>query len=270
MLTSLVLTLTTPTPITLPRYLGRATHAALLGLITQRDEALATAMHDAPGPRPFTCSEIIGGQANDSYQVILPERPVWIRFTGLTEAVSQQLLAMAEQPPATVEFLGKRLAVIGATVDPSAHPWAGAERYDALCERILHRRGPTPRHISFYHASPTTFRHQGTNLPMPLPYLVVGSLLSRWQAFAPVAVSPDTLRYAEEMVVLSRYRLRTRLVRLEGRGPQVGFVGQSHLTLRNADRYWGNVLALLAAFSFYAGLGAHTTMGMGQTRPIDA
>lgn len=268
MLASLVLTLATPTPITLPRYLGRASHAAFLRLLAQRDEALAADLHDAPAPRPFTCSEIIGGQKSDSEQVILPERPIWIRFTGLTEAVSRHLIAMAQEPPPAIECLGQRLVVVAATVAPEVHPWAGVESYEALCQRLLHRKAP-PRHIALLHASPTTFRSQGVNLPMPLPYLVIGSLLSRWQAFSPVAVSPDALRYAEEMVALSRYQLRTRLVRLEGRGPQVGFVGQSHMTPLNADRYWGNVLALLAAFSFYAGLGAHTTMGMGQTRPLE-
>lgn len=268
MLTSLVLSLAVDAPVVLPRFCGRATHALLLRLIAERDATLAADLHDAPGPRPFTCSELIGGRGHSPQeQMVLPESPAWIRYTGLTGAVSAQLEALAESPPAAVELVGARLAVASATVHASKHPWAGVESYEALCERALHRPRPS-RRLDLRHASPTTFRSQEVNLPVPLPYLVFGSLLSRWQAFSPVALSPDAQRYAEEMVALSRYRLETRMVRLEGRGPQVGFVGESSMALLNADRYWGNVLGLLAEYSFYAGLGAHTTMGMGQTLPM--
>lgn len=175
---------------------------------------------------------------------------------------------MGADPPASVELEGHSLQVTGATLDPAEHPWAGTGCYSALCDEHLHAPGPAGRRLALLHASPTTFRSQGTNLPVPLPYLVFGSLLGRWQAFAPVALSPDTRRYAEEMVALSRYRLRTRSVQLGPRAIQVGFVGHSGYALLNADRYWANVLSLLAAYSFFAGLGAHTTMGMGQTRPL--
>lgn len=265
MLTSLVLTLTVNEPVTLPRYLGRASHALLLQLIHERDPALAAELHDGSGPKPFTCSELVGGRSQGERQQVMPERAAWLRFTGLTEPVSRCLQAVADAPPETVELNWQALRVTGATLDSEAHPWAGCTTYQTLCDEMLHARG-APRQLAFQHASPTTFRSQGVNLPAPLPYLVFGSLLGRWQSFAPVAVSADARRYAEEMVALARYRLRTRMVRLEGRGPQVGFLGESQFALLNRDRYWGNVMALLAAYSFYAGLGAHTGMGMGQTR----
>ena len=267
MLTSLVLTLTVDEPASLPRYLGRASHALLLRLLDERDPALAAELHDGEGPKPFTCSELVGGRKRGETQWLAPEQTAWVRYTGLTEPVSRQLLALAAEPPETVELDRQTLRVTSATIDPGDHPWAGCTSYQALCDEMLGRSAP-PRRIALRHVSPTTFRSQGINIPAPLPYLVIGSLLNRWQAFAPVAVSPDAVRYAEEMMALARYRLQTTMVRLEGRGARVGFVGESELALLNRDRYWGNVMALLAAYSEYAGVGGHTGMGMGQTRLV--
>ncbi len=268
MLTSLVLTLEAPAPALVPRHLGRASHALLLRLIGEREAGLSAELHDSSGPRPFTCSDLLGARGVGAARQLSPEQPLWLRYTGLSEAVSQHLLALAAAPPESVDLDGQRLKITGATLDPARHPWAGMESYRSLCDRHLHAPGPPTRRLEMVHASPTTFRSQGTNIPLPLPYLVFGSLLGRWQALAPVAVSPDTRRYVQEMVVLSRYRLRTRSVQLEGGALQMGFVGQSGYALLNADRYWANALSLLTAYSFYAGLGAHTTMGMGQTRPL--
>jgi len=35
------------------------------------------------------------------------------------------------------------------------------------------------------------------------------------------------------------------------------------------DRYWLNVLHLLAAFAFYSGVGYQTTSGLGQVRQVE-
>ncbi len=60
MLTSLVLILTTDTPLTFPPHLGRASHAAFLRLISQVDPDLAEQLHAPNQRRPFTCSNLWG------------------------------------------------------------------------------------------------------------------------------------------------------------------------------------------------------------------
>jgi CRISPR-associated endoribonuclease Cas6 len=118
-------------------------------------------------------------------------------------------------------------------------------------------------------ASPTTFRSQGQYLPLPLPELVFGSLLDRWQAFAPIALHPDLRRFAAEAVVLGRYHLRTRGMPYKQGGMQIGFTGEATFVVLNRDRYWLNVLHLLAAFAFYSGIGYQTGAGLGQARVIE-
>jgi CRISPR-associated endoribonuclease Cas6 len=202
----------------------------------------------------------------------------WLRFTGLTGEVSGHLLGLAVEPPETVELDGRSFTVTGATTDPAAHPWAGEISYQDLAAPFLlggqRRIAPS---IPLEFVSPTTFRSQGRYVPLPLPELVFGSLLDRWQRFAPIALSPEVRRFAAEAVALSRYQLRTRGLPYKqgiklGEGQktrgtvQIGFTGQVVFVALNRDRYWLNVLHLLAAFAFYSGVGYQTGTGLGQVR----
>jgi CRISPR-associated endoribonuclease Cas6 len=97
--------------------------------------------------------------------------------------------------------------------------------------------------------------------------LIFGSLLEKWNTFAPLKLDPEVRRFAEESLLISRYQLTTCAVPLAG-GMQVGFIGWCEFTAVVLDPYWLAAMNLLADFAFYAGTGAKTTMGMGQTRRI--
>jgi CRISPR-associated endoribonuclease Cas6 len=114
--------------------------------------------------------------------------------------------------------------------------------------------------------SPTTFKSQEKHVPVPLPELVFGSLLERWNAFAPIAFPPETRRYAAECLALARYRLSTRPVPMKSGGLRVGAVGEATYTSINYDRYWMSLMGVLAAFALFSGVGAGVSMGLGQCR----
>lgn len=278
MLTSLILTLQAPAEMRLPATLGRAAQALLLRLIGEKDGALAAALHEGEGPRPYTVSNLVMGRREQGALEVQAGQTGWLRFTGLTGEVSGHLLGLAVEPPETVELDGRSFTVTGATVDPAAHSWAGEISYQDLAAPFLlgSQRRITPS-IAMEFVSPTTFRSQGRYVPLPLPELVFGSLLDRWQRFAPIALSPEVRRFAAEAVALSRYQLRTRGLPYKqgiklGEGQktrgtiQIGFTGHVVFVALNRDRYWLNVLHLLAAFAFYSGVGYQTGTGLGQVR----
>lgn len=280
MLTSLILHLESPTAANLPASLGRASQALLLRLIQARDPALAQEIHQGHGPRPFTASNLVLGVRQAGSLHIQAGQSGWLRFTGLTRQISQHLLALAgPDRPAAVDMDGHLLTVTGATLDPAGHPWAGQISYQDLAAPFLLGGERPGRKIGLEFVSPTTFRSGGRYVPAPLPELVFGSLLDRWQTFAPIALHPDVRRFAEEAVVLSQYKLRTRSMpykhgpgdadaQKSAGGWQVGFTGQVVFTALNPDRYWLNVLHLLATFAFYSGVGYQTGAGLGQSRKL--
>jgi CRISPR-associated endoribonuclease Cas6 len=265
-LTSLVITLHTERPLKLPPHLGRAAHAALLRLIAQADPALAEQLHAPDERRPFTCSTLWGPRQQAGSLVLEPGPPAFLRYTGLTEAVSSHLQRLAESPPEQIDIEGAGLQVRQATLDPAVHPWAGQAGYEDLAGRHLLPRGtPAPR-VELEFASPTAFRSAGRTVPLPLPGLVYGSLVEKWNAFSPVAVSEEVRRFAEECLAVSRYRLSTQPVAGKEEGLQIGFLGVCRYAALNRDRYWLAVVQLLSDYAFYAGVGYQTAVGLGQVR----
>ena len=103
---------------------------------------------------------------------------------------------------------------------------------------------------------------------MPLPNLVFGSLVDRWNTFSPVTLNPEVRRFAEEMVALSNYHLESAVVLQKGGAPLIGGIGRATYTALGGDRYWLAIMQMLADFALYSGVGVKTTIGMGQVRRV--
>jgi CRISPR-associated endoribonuclease Cas6 len=116
--------------------------------------------------------------------------------------------------------------------------------------------------------SPTAFKARGQNLPLPLPGSVFGSLLDKWNSFAPIAMPDEVRRFADECLAISQYAGRTRALRGKEGNVQIGFVGLVRFSATNRDRYWLSLINVLADFAWYAGIGRLSTQGMGQARRV--
>jgi CRISPR-associated endoribonuclease Cas6 len=266
MLTSLVLTLHAEEPATVARHVGPASHGAFLALIADSDPDLAEQLHRADHQRPFTCSTLLGGKPRGPSRRLEPEDELLLRYTGLNADVSAHLLRWAEDPPPRIRIHSAELHVTGATVDPEVHPWAGRTTYEKLAApRLLPGTRPDPRAALRFYA-PTAFQSGGHTVPLPLPDLVYGGLVDKWNTFADVAVAEEMRRFAAECVAVSRYKLETHAIRGRGDALQIGFMGRCRFTALNQDRYWVGIMQMLTDYAFYAGVGYQTTMGMGQAR----
>lgn len=273
LLISFVLTLIPDKPVTLPAYLARAVYRFFLDEIAQHDTQFSQALHDNTRRKPFTCSTVFGGTRlkNDS-QEFTPDNPAWLRITGLTQAVSNHLQRMANQPPGMIEIDGVSFQVTSTTIDNQQHQWAGQTTYEALTTKHISQRKPRTT-IKLEFASPTTFRMTGNHKqtrswPVPMPEWVFGSLYRQWNLFGPTTMDNRLLDFVQEFVVLSRYRLSTRAIPGKNKIPQMGCVGQATYTLITEDVWQANQLHILSDFAFYSGIGYQTTTGLGQSRRI--
>ena len=121
--------------------------------------------------------------------------------------------------------------------------------------------------VTLVFESPTAFRSQGRTVLFPTSRLVFGSLLSRWNSYAPLPLDTALLEPLEMGIDVDRYTLQTQMQDFGRYQLQVGFVGQCTFGVRKdvaTEVVWG--MLLLAAFAFFAGVGYRTTMGMGQVR----
>lgn len=277
-LVSLVLTLRPRETRELPPNLGRAAHSALMRAIAERDPGLAQKLHDDNGARPFTCSSLIGKRINNA---VSPEFPYTLRYTALTQELTTRLPVLFEKVGVTepkseienrkseIELDGVGFDMIGATDDPAEQSWAARTSFEDLSARWLLARATPDARIGLQFASPTAFKQSGKAQLFPLPDLVFGSLLEKWNAFAPVALPDETRRFASECLAVSRFDIETHAAPFKGEGAiKSGAVGKVTYVALNHDRYWLSIINLLADFALFAGVGVSTALGMGQARRI--
>ena len=266
-----VLILEPDVPATVPAALGRHVHGWLLDRIGQADGALAQQLHESDGPRPFTVSNLWGaGRADEGYRALEPGRTCWLRVTGLTREVSAAIGRALPEPGERVTVAGAALPLARVATSVDDHPWAGGADYGQLVQHYTLAQGGRPRAVRLRFSSPTLFRRQGRDLPLPLPELVFDGYLRKWNTFAPLALPEEAKRYAQECVALSKYRLRSRFISFEGsgKGGHVGFTGEARFRFLTGDAYWTRVMSLLAGYAFWCGTGYRTTVGFGQTQAL--
>jgi CRISPR-associated endoribonuclease Cas6 len=269
MLISVVLSLSSEVDVLLPPFLGRANYAATLRALGTIDSTLARVIHDSDGPKPLTCSSLLGLKAQREGVRVRAGAPVYVRITGLTPEVSRALEeCLLVHPPAQWELDGHIFNVDGTTCDPAVHSWAGKTTYESLATAQILRGEPPSRRVTFDFASPVSFRSGGMSIPIPMPALVFGSLVERWNSFSPVGLSGEMRRFGEEMIAISHYRLESRDVQQDNQGMRIGGVGRVTFTALGGDRYWLGLMHVLADYALYSGVGALTAAGLGQCRKV--
>jgi len=270
MLTATVLQLGVPKPLELPAVQGRAIHAWFLERVAQVAPALAERLHEGSALRPFTLSDLWApSPPRVGYFSLAPGQNCQLRLTTLTEELTEAWLRALPQEGEHIPLAGGELVVQRVWQRAEEHPWAGQVSYPELLQRQVLRGKRLPRQLVLSFVSPTLFHSQGQDLPLPLPELVFGGYLSKWNRFAPIQLPEELRQVVREQVSLGRFHLQSRLVSFEAgqKGSHVGYVGEVTFRLRTEEPYWLLLLHLLGTYSFWCGTGRRTSMGLGQTRP---
>ena len=158
MLTSLVFKLRAREPVTLPRNVGSASHAAFLSAIAETDPDLADHLHRADQRRPFTCATLSGGRPRGASQLLVPDTELSLRYTSLNAEVSAHLQRMAATPPSQLQLFEATLDIIGTTLDPAIHPWDGQATCAELAAQRLLPDQTAKQQAGLHFLSPTAFR----------------------------------------------------------------------------------------------------------------
>lgn len=255
-LTAVVLRLTPESGEPLPPDVGRYAHAALLHLVHRKDPALAQGLHDRAASRPFTLAVLSGSPRN---------RELLMRVTSLEPQLTAVLSRVVDGPGRPIVSLGvSHFSITYAQQGPAVTLWRREQRWCLLAAGAGQQRS-----LTLLFASPTTFSFGQRKVPLPLPELVFGSLLKKWNTFSPLRFSSGLLAlFRERLAVSEVHNLNTQMLDF-GRYKEKGFVGQ---VAYEALGPWSDeelrALNALADFAFYSGVGYKTTMGMGLARRV--
>ena len=268
MLLAVVLEVMSKRSVLLPPHLGRANHAAILHHMAKVDPALSKQIHDTDDAKPLTTSSVLGVPIRRDGLWVEGGRPYRLRFTGLSEAVSDALQRTLVEAPPDAWVLDEHLFRVEQVIaDGSDGGWSGRTSYRALVDRYLDDPSLASRRLTLELASPTAFKKEGITMPLPQPDLVFGSLANRWQAFSSEPVRLAIRQFAARHIGISRFDLHSQTVDHKNQSMRVGATGRVAYTILQDDyRLTAN---LLADFAMYAGVGVQTSAGMGQCRRID-
>lgn len=254
---------------------GHQAHAAFLEILRTVDAELAAQLHGAGGRQPFTVSPLHGFRhaPEDGRVWVTPDDDLWTRFTLLDSMLFRTVTAHFLQGTAQSEIqIGPVRFLATSLVSTSgSDSWAGYTSFGQLAGGGGMAGGleALRNSATLIFASPTAFSFGKRKIPLPLPDLVFGSLLKKWNTFSPVQLPVNLLGLFREQLVISEVRnLNTQMLDF-GRYKEKGFTGRVTF---EALGHWGaeelRALNALAGFAFYAGVGYKTTMGMGLTRRI--
>lgn len=266
MLVSIVVELVSKRNVSLPSHLGRANHAALLRQISLFDPALSRRLHDLDGPKPFTCSSILGAVMRRDELWVEGGRPYTIRFTGLTADVSAAIQRCWLETPPDAWVLDDHLFRVNRVLTDGEDGWSGQSTYTTLVDRYLTQPVLASPRLTLEFASPTAFKSDNVTMPLPLSDLVLGSLATRWQAFSNEPVRLAMRQFAAQHVAVSWFDLHSQAVDHKNRALRVGATGRVAYTVLNNDYLL--TANVLADFALYAGVGVQTAAGMGQCRRL--
>ncbi|MBX0330709.1 CRISPR system precrRNA processing endoribonuclease RAMP protein Cas6, partial [Oscillochloris sp. ZM17-4] len=255
--TAMIYTIRPRAAASVPSSLGRATHAAILRLIQAADPALSARIHDDEGVKPLTVSNV-QGLGPGRFSQARPERDYTMRVTLLSAELEAIAAGWTPEALGELDLDGHAWQVLARADDPAQHDWASHASYEQIAAPLLDRPADLPMRWDIQFASPVTFRRRGVNLPFPMPELVFGSLLDKWNAFAPISLPDEVRRFAEERLAVSRYELRTLAGPTSGGALQIGAVGRCTYVAVGHDRYWQACITTLARYARYAGIGAGT------------
>ncbi len=265
----------------LPATNGDLAHGAFFNILKSVDPTLSDAIHAARPRKPFTISPLQGLPRSHKGQISIKQgQSAWLRFTlldaQLFAALTQYLLSSTQTWP--MIRLGKlNFTITEMLTTPGSHSWAGYTTITTLKEKWQPDLAcSSSRKIGLEFSSGMMFSRSSNKNGMgkfqeylPIPAMVFGSIAAMWNDHTGLRLDKRTIReYVKETVVVSAYKMETRLFYYE-RNPQIGAIGRVTYQLKDKNNQeMMQTLNLLADFAFYSGVGAKTTMGMGQVRRI--
>lgn len=134
--------------------------------------------------------------------------------------------------------------------------------YENLADEIF----PTdkkPLRADFAFLTATSFKRAGEYVIFPESFLIVQSLLQRWNTFSPKFKIEDNelAQNLSSFCKISRYNLHSQKFSLEQKFI-IGFAGKISISFSGNETV-NKILALLAKFAPFAGIGIKTALGMG-------
>lgn len=142
-----------------------------------------------------------------------------------------------------------------------------AETYEEISNRFITDSSPIIKGVDINFLTTASFRREGQYVIFPELYLIIQSLLNRWNKFSvDFGIEEDTAKILATFCNVKEYALQTQLFLLEHQKIN-GFCGSMKISFEG-NATVNNLLGLLFHYANYSGVGIKTALGMGATATI--
>jgi CRISPR-associated endoribonuclease Cas6 len=220
----------------LPTGLSRALHGMCLQWFANADPQLASNLHQAAiAPLTITAKPSNRQQLQVRLTILQPELLAPLLW-GLCSDLSQEVL----------------ITNVPCQMTPQVQI-VTTSSYDKLAQI------PPQNALELEFLTPTSFKQKDSIQLFPLPELVFGSLLRRWNAFAPEELHFKEIDWQGRV---ARYDLQSTAMKMQS--DELGGQGWARYCFVDPEQL--AIATTLAHFATFAGVGRKTMMGMGQAQ----
>lgn len=267
-LLGLTLTLQPTQSFTVPPQYTTELHSWFLDQVRRDDFELSTYMHDGQSEKPFTVSSLTGGELllqPHAHRLVQAHQTYQWTVTALITDVAEWMQTWSQKLPKEMRLKSGRFTIQNCSI---AYPATTYSQLWDTAEKTATQKNPES--LCFTFVSPTSFRHYGNHLPLPIPELIFQSYLRRWNHFVDLEFdSREFKQWICEHLVILRHEMRSQKVQAGKQGSVTGFIGsiQFGLTAKAKDHPdYVQLIYALEQLAPYCGTGHKTTFGLGQTR----
>lgn len=251
----------------LPISTAKSLLGMLLRLVRSVDADYSKFLHDSNTTKPFTISRLKGKFVKNEDGLIVSSEEIYaFRMTSVSEKLSRILIEAISPSFASqekVNLWGEFFTVVSFAV-------ASEKNYPAIItfeevKKAAQKLSENTKEAEVKFVSPTAFRYNRKNILFPQPEILYRSLGLRIKNLFGELLNESEMLTDDEVqaINIESYKLRTKVVNFLDI-PMQGFIGNVVYDFSKLpkDSLYKAFLPLLLLN--YIGVGAKTTMGMGQ------
>ena len=242
----------------LPQINGRLMHAAFFRILHEVSPELEHFVHENMNIKPFTVSYLTPMNELE----LIEER--WIvrrgnRFFWRVTGLSEEILRAAMAVPIGYEIQAGTLPLTVEDIESRA-----IDKEDFI---LSVKEEKPAAEIEFEFWTPTTFRIDDYDAPIPRADLIFPSLADKWtQSEMPASVDKKDIRELAAQIRLTEWSGQSKRFYFARDRGTLAFWGNFRYDISRLDVNVRKVFMLLAKFGEYSGVGRLCGQGFGQSR----
>lgn len=244
----------------MPASHGRLLHASFLKLVQQIDPELSAVLHDEKTKHFFLNPLTFAQEARHNTYYIHQGDVIYWRIS----CIGGEILGLLHNVEQGTELrIGEGIFTVEELYwEQEQHPDAGVTSMELLVEGCSQL--PPMRSLTINFTTPTLFRVDDIELPIPRTDLIFSSLSERWSYFcSEYPIDAAAVKELCRFLVPINWHGETKRYNITPKRGITGFVGEFTYDISRVEEKYRWVFILLAEFAVFVGIGRLTAQGLG-------